>query len=224
VSYVRADWLEDEVEAAWPVNQINTETADLLRTVVKEELTHYFHGSSQELKHQTKRLTKLNDEREALLRAHLAGAVPLDLLKTEQDRIAREVTQAKAIIDALSQDTDQVETTLTAALELAQDCDQLYRDAMPAERQRLNQIFFDGIDVKPKNEGVYFRLASPFREISVVINTADPETIREVKAKATAEGWTQPGQYITSQIGGPSKNHDRCRGRGWNLDCLVPPA
>ena len=32
---------------------------------------------------------QLHDEREQLLRTHYAGAVPLDLLKEEQDRISR---------------------------------------------------------------------------------------------------------------------------------------
>lgn len=46
-----------------------------------------------------KRLDELVNERIALNRAHLAGAVPLDLLKQEQDRITVEMPQNQGIID-----------------------------------------------------------------------------------------------------------------------------
>ena len=43
---------------------------------------------------------RLRDERRSLLHAHHAGAVPLDLLKEEQNRIARRLAFLDSRIDA----------------------------------------------------------------------------------------------------------------------------
>ena len=44
----------------------------------------------------------LRNEREKLLQAHYAGAIPIDLLKTEQDRIARRLAWLDTQIEASS--------------------------------------------------------------------------------------------------------------------------
>ncbi|MFT4011738.1 MAG: hypothetical protein QM655_17035, partial [Nocardioidaceae bacterium] len=55
---------------------------------------------------------KLRDERRSLLHAHHAGAVPLDLLKEEQDRIARRPAFLDAQIDAGQIEYDQAKARL----------------------------------------------------------------------------------------------------------------
>jgi hypothetical protein len=75
---------------------IGPETAELLRSIVGSEISRMNSGASKEYKRQTKRLAKLQDERTSLLRAHLADAVPLDLMRSEQDRIASEMAQARS--------------------------------------------------------------------------------------------------------------------------------
>ena len=57
---------------------------------------------------------KLRDERRSLLHAHHAGAVPLDLLKEAQDRIARRLLFLDAQIDAGQIEYDQAKAHLEA--------------------------------------------------------------------------------------------------------------
>ena len=61
---------------------------------MREKLDQAFAGmrdhAEQEAARQSRRLAKLRAEREKLLHAYYAGAVPVDLLRQEQDRLAGE--------------------------------------------------------------------------------------------------------------------------------------
>jgi site-specific DNA recombinase len=90
-------------------------------------------------------LTKLTDERAKLLHAHYAGAVPLDLLKTEQERISREIGQAEQALGAATIWFEEIEATIREALDLVGDCAETYRKATPLVRRQFNQAFFNKI-------------------------------------------------------------------------------
>ncbi len=95
-------------EAEWQQNVFPTELAAELRGAVLGRLQVMHQGASEQLGIQTKRLQGLDGERSTLLKAHLAGAVPLDLLKSEQDRIAREMSQAQVEIAAASMESASI--------------------------------------------------------------------------------------------------------------------
>ena len=59
---------------------------------------------------------KLLDERAKLLEAHYAGAIPLDLLKTEQDRIASALDRIEDRVSASKIKFETIEARLKAAL------------------------------------------------------------------------------------------------------------
>ena len=54
----------------------------------------------------TKKLARLADERRKLLHAFYANAIPLELLKSEQDRISREEQAARSELDVTEQDLE----------------------------------------------------------------------------------------------------------------------
>lgn len=75
-------------------------------------------------------------KRTKLLRAHYAGALPLELLKSEQDRISR---QLAAVEDRLQRSTVRVtdlDAALTAPLDLFEHCHATY---LQASKQASNQ-------------------------------------------------------------------------------------
>ncbi|GAB2514507.1 hypothetical protein GCM10027064_10480 [Microbacterium petrolearium] len=90
---------------------------------------------------------KLRDERRSLLHAHHAGAVPLDLLKEEQDRIARRLTFLDAQIDAGQIEYDQAKAHLEDCLTLAGDMHAIYMSIDDSLRRICNQAFFERIQV-----------------------------------------------------------------------------
>ena len=77
----------------------------------------------------------------------LAGAVPLDLLKEEQDRIARRLAFLDSRIDAGQVEYDQARAHLEDCLALAGNAHAIYMSLDDSLRRICNQAFFDRINV-----------------------------------------------------------------------------
>ena len=97
----------------------------------------------------TVRRTNLEDERRRLLQAHYAGAVPLELLKEEQDRLGRELAGIQRQLDAYQADAKLLRAHVEQALDLLEDCYRLYMAAPDHLRKQLNQVFFERMLVNP---------------------------------------------------------------------------
>jgi site-specific DNA recombinase len=93
--YVPVDLIEAAVEDAYGDVAIERERADLVREKLEAALTGMREQAEAEAARQRRRLAKVNEEREKLLHAYYAGAVPVDLLRSEQDRLATETRQAE---------------------------------------------------------------------------------------------------------------------------------
>ena len=65
---------------------------------------------------------KLERERRKLMEAHYAGAVPVDLLGQEQDRIAKALQKVSSQLAATNLEFEAVERNLQLALDLTVDC------------------------------------------------------------------------------------------------------
>ncbi|MGH7485363.1 MAG: hypothetical protein ACREMY_07115, partial [bacterium] len=84
------------MENAYGEVAIEHSQAELVREKLDVALSGMREQAEAEAVRQRRRLAKMNEEREKLLHAYYAGAVPVDLLRTEQDRIASEARQAAA--------------------------------------------------------------------------------------------------------------------------------
>jgi site-specific DNA recombinase len=123
------------------------------------------HNQCQLNLHQSRLTTKRNrltHERTKLLQAHYAGAIPLELLKTEQDRITGQLETIEGRMAVSRTHFDDIERNLTVALDLATDCYRAYMDANDQTRRLLNQAFFERfyVDDEPRAD-----LAEPFRTL-----------------------------------------------------------
>jgi hypothetical protein len=76
-----------------------------------------------------------------LLRAHYAEAVPAELLKEEQQRIAVELEQADNRLKATEQRVEQIEET-SAMRSRSVRTARMYREAPPQVRRHANQTVF----------------------------------------------------------------------------------
>jgi site-specific DNA recombinase len=97
-----------------------------------------------------KKLTKLSDERQKLLRAFYSNAIPLELLKDEQDRITAQERAAKQELDVAESDLDRWQDVLRTAIKLAGNCHAAYLKARPSVRRRFNQAVLEGVYVKDR--------------------------------------------------------------------------
>lgn len=108
---------------------------------------------------------KLERERQKLLEAHYAGAIPLDLLGREQERISRALQKIAAQLEATSTQYEGIERNLQLALDLTVDCGAAYRDAPEHIKRMFNQAFFSKVLVIQDDQGFgNVRLEAEFRE------------------------------------------------------------
>ena len=91
----------------------------------------------------------MEDQRHKLLEAHYEGAIPLDLLKKEQDQLTSSILAIQRELDGYTADAALVEQHLTQALDLLEDCSRLYAAAPAHLKKLLNQVFFERILVNP---------------------------------------------------------------------------
>ena len=106
-------------------------------------------------------MRKLEGERKKLLDAHYADAIPLDLLKSEQTRIAAEVASVEGRLVAVEGDFKAAETNMHRALTRAGDCEAAYREASGTMRRHFNLAFFKRLLIDD-DCGVTGELAEPF--------------------------------------------------------------
>src|SRR6266511_2572488 len=98
----------------------------------------------------TKKLAKIADERQKLLRAFYGNAIPIELLKSEQHRLTREKSEAKRELDVTEADLDGWENVLRTAIELAGNCHAAYLKARPSVRRRFNQAVLEAVYVQDR--------------------------------------------------------------------------
>ncbi|MGO8684221.1 MAG: hypothetical protein ACLQUT_06545 [Thermoleophilia bacterium] len=110
----------------------------------------------------TLRIQRLNHERTKLLQLHYADAAPIELFKSEQERITREFENARHGLASVSLEFDQSEQNMMRALELSRDCHSAYVAAPERVRRHFNQAFFEKIYVRDDGE-VRHDLAEPFQ-------------------------------------------------------------
>ncbi len=154
------------------------------------------------------RIQRLTDERKKLLHLHYADAVPVELFKSEQTRITRELENARQRLAAVSFEFDEIEHNMRRALELARDCHRAYVDAPDSQRRHFNQAFFEKIYVRDDGQ-VRHELAEPFRIL------LDPDLRKKLKSL----------QELTQPEGSPNEEgRAQSAAVGSNVNLLVEAA
>ena len=130
---------------------ITPEDRRAIEKYLRLELDHIYarqHTHTQQL---TTQARKLKTQQAKLLEAHYADAIPLNLLKTEQARLTRELDHITRELATLTADRERVEQHLTEALALLEHCHHLYThpDTPPSLKKLLNTIFFTEILINP---------------------------------------------------------------------------
>lgn len=88
---------------------------------------------------------KLERKRQKLLEAHYAEAIPLDLLKTEQETIAKALMNIDTEINSHDTHYEVLQDNLKQAFDLIEDCGRAYKLAPDNIKRMFNQAIFDKI-------------------------------------------------------------------------------
>jgi site-specific DNA recombinase len=146
-SAVLIDVVEAKVEELYASLQPPATLVDEIRAVLLHEMARNTKAAEKEQRIQEKCKNRLEAERYKLLEGHYAGAIPLDLLKSEQQRITHELEQVARRSADLTTEAKTVEANLGKALALAANWHGAYLQAGPADRRQLNQVIFEKLYV-----------------------------------------------------------------------------
>ena len=92
------------------------------------------HASSEAEQHAlTTQKTNLEDEQLRLLQAHYAGAMPIELLRREQDRMTNQLASIETRLTSLDLELGTIEGLGQRALDYAVHCASAYRRANHAK-------------------------------------------------------------------------------------------
>ena len=192
--YMQAEVLEDAVERYYANIQLEPARVESVRAT----LTKAFEQERRDAKKHNSNLKRkhslLDGERLKLIQAHYAGAVPLDLLKSEQDRIRREMDSITEQIHLTESDFDRIAANLDRALNLAGNVERAYLFATPSVRRLYNQLMFTKLLIEDGDvAGAEF--AEPFASLMVhdlverIRDSATPSTDSDLEdGKSTNPG------------------------------------
>jgi DNA invertase Pin-like site-specific DNA recombinase len=148
--YLLAGDAEALVEDVYRRMQLPSSWVEQLAAEMEAEVAERRAESMERRTTLTKKLAMIADERQKLLRAFYGNAIPIELLKSEQDRLTVEERAAKQELDVAEADLGGWEDVLRTAIELAGNCHAAYLKARPSVRRRFNQAVLEAVYVKDR--------------------------------------------------------------------------
>jgi site-specific DNA recombinase len=153
---------ERAVEVHYRGLQMAPEMAESIRSYLKAELGTVEEEAGIERTFQQKRTMELKDQQRKLVQMSYADAIPFELLRSEQSRIAQELGQAEDRLKAIDIRFETIASNLDRALDMVTDCQRAYVTARNVQRRHYNQAMFDWIKIG-RGGITESQLASPFR-------------------------------------------------------------
>lgn len=144
--------VEHLIERYYETIQVSGEMRQSLAGMLHAEFDHLMASESKELNRLATERDRLEDERMKVLQAHYAGAVPLDLLKIEQDRIGAGLENIENRIAAHHDEYASARANVDDSLGLLANVAGIYQRCDDANRRLCNQAFFTRIFIDEARE------------------------------------------------------------------------
>lgn len=184
--HVAVDLIETAVERAYGEVMMPRSQAERIRAKLNKAMSGMREQATAEATRQRRRLAALSKEREKLLHAYYAGAIPVELLRSEQDRLTAEANQAERQLEVAGSASSDAEDTLDKALDLLVDCQRAYLAAPGHLRRQWNQALFERLVVYDDKIGEA-EVAEPFATL------ADPALPKNLGGKSAARAAVSSG-------------------------------
>ena len=210
--YVRVDRVEQAVERIYATVRLPSHQLAEIRNKLDRALDGMRTHAEQEATRQRRRLAQLNEQREKLLHAYYAGAIPTDLLRLEQDRLAGEIAHAEHHVTQAEQSFTDIHDTLAKALDLLADPQTAYRQAPGHLRRQWNQALFQRLIITD-DQIADAQLAEPFATLT------NPELPAQLAAVAGS-----PPTHTAALSGGGSNEAVIVGETGFEPATARPPA
>ena len=155
--YIAVEDMEAQMEELYKKIQMPKSWSTKLVDGFNEEIVAQHSQNTMEEEFAIKRMERLNLEKKKLMQAFYDGAIPVDVLKDEQKRIAEEIAKIDDKRSTSNNNLEQHTEVLEKAIRIAENCALAYKKAKPETRQLFNQAFFKKVFVKDKKiEGVEY--------------------------------------------------------------------
>jgi site-specific DNA recombinase len=235
-SAIPLDLVEQHVEEKWRQARISADYRELLTPLLRQELTNRRKEAERDQKVARRRVQHLQEQRRKLLEAHYAAAIPLDLLKEEQERITSELRAAHDLLATSQATFTTIETALEHCLAFLDDCYDAYLTAPPQVRRHMNQAVFerflvgeDGIDEAELSGAFEILLAPDLLTTADVRMDAESASHDEQRRRHRNRDWHHgtPAwltELLATLSGKTRKPRLAFAGLGLNESYLVPPA
>lgn len=199
--YTPAGEVEESVANRYRQEQLTKDELAQLRAKLSRYLNRRREIIMRDAERCRRRMPRLDAERTKLLQAHLADAVPLDVLAREQARLTAEIGHCHGLIRAAETKAEDDERVIAQAIDLMADWEETYRRADPDIRRRLNQVFFTQLLVDTDGEVIEHEWSNTYDGL----RAADlPERI-EAELAALEEETADPDLLYAGQ--GSSNGH-----------------
>lgn len=201
--------VERLIERFYTHIQIPADTREALAGMLHAKFDQMMSEGAAELAELAARRAELESEQTKLLQAHYAGAIPLNLLKREQDRITASLETITFRVTAHHSEYADARANLDDSLKLLANVADIYANADDANRRLCNQALFTAIYVDEDND-VRVGYRTPFDGLSNPDLQADALTWA-----ADAQKAQKKGQAGTPTTGGPVVESSNLTHLGW---------
>ena len=155
------DEIASQIEALYERISFTPAFRELVQDWVVAQIDSFASESKAELDRLRKQQEKLEREQRKVLQAHYADAIPLHLLKEEQERIGKALKNITNQIGAYRTEYDEISSNLNDVFTLLDNCGLAYKLAGDFERRCFNQALFDKIYAHEDTD-VVAEYAEPF--------------------------------------------------------------
>lgn len=190
------DLVEDQIIEHYRQVQLSAKGIERAAKAVLDELADQRADTDRKRKQHTKKLQLLKAERHKLLQAHYADAVPVDLLKSEQERITAELAGVQAALKVTIANAERLQTTANNAVHWLNTCQRAYEEMSHHERRLMNQAFFTKVWVT--EDGVVgWEYNQPFASLMRKHQAREPILQHRLAA--------EPNLRMSAAIGSPTR-------------------
>ena len=144
---VLIDEVADKIEQLYDRIAYKSSFKELLQNWLNSQIAELTKESEVEISRLKQQKNKLEREQRKLLQAHYSDAIPIDLLKEEQDRIGQTLCGINERISACQAEYTEIGNNMELAFELLDDCGKAYRQVDDSEKRCFNQAIFERICV-----------------------------------------------------------------------------
>jgi hypothetical protein len=199
--------IKELIEGEYRIIALSPQLRDDIEELVLEDFDSLQAAAAGERQRIELKWIELNAQRQKLLDAHYA--VPLNLLKTEQDRIGGQLMRIREGLAEADANYEQARRTPADTLNLTQDCDAAYLEANDSTRRLFNQAFFAKIyideDDKTREQTVRVDYNEPFDSLLSRLIPARVHHTLDIKKTAhpdTSEGGPETSFEGTAKVQG----------------------